>query len=83
MKYEVDPKVVPLSIQANGQLSSNPSSVYLQQPLICLFIATLNPSIYSNPKSAPSSRRTVFFLGGFVFVAAAVVARTVGFFSGC
>jgi hypothetical protein len=26
--------------------------------------------------SIPSSRRTVFFLGGFVFVAAAVVAQT-------
>jgi hypothetical protein len=35
-----------------------------------------HPSIYSNPRSVPSSSRTVFFLGGFVFVVAAVVAQT-------
>jgi hypothetical protein len=28
MKNEADPKAVPLSIEANGQLSSNLSSVY-------------------------------------------------------
>ncbi len=56
--------------------SSIPSSVYLQQPLIRLLTATLNSSIYNNPKSVPSSRRTTFFLGGFVFVATTVVAQT-------
>jgi hypothetical protein len=55
------------SIQLDGQF------IHL---VIRLFTATLNPSIYSNPKSVPSSRWTVFFLGGFVFVAVVVVAQT-------
>jgi hypothetical protein len=38
--------------------------------------SSCHPSIYSNPRSIPSSSRTVFFLGGFVFVAAAVVVQT-------
>jgi hypothetical protein len=41
---------------------------------------TVHPSrhlfIYNNPKSVSSSSRTVFFLGGFVFVATSVVAQT-------
>jgi hypothetical protein len=55
------------SIQSDGQFI---------HPVIRLFTATLNSSIYNNPKSILSSGRTVFFLGGFVFVAAASVAQT-------
>jgi hypothetical protein len=58
---------VQSSVQPDGQFI---------HPVIRLFTATLNPSIYNNPKSVLSSRRTVFFLGGFVFVAAAVVVQT-------
>jgi hypothetical protein len=97
---EASLKSVQSSIQPDGQFI---------HPVIRLFTATLNPSIYNNPKSVPSSRRTVFFcgwvcfcgsssgtadtthratlnpsrhpaglffLGGFVFVAAAVVGQT-------
>jgi hypothetical protein len=45
------------------------SSVQPDGQFIRLFTATLNSSIYSNPKSVPSS-------GGFVFVATATVAQT-------
>jgi hypothetical protein len=58
---------VQSSVQPDGQF------IHL---VIRLFTATLNPSIYNNPKSVPSFRRTVFFLGGFVFVGAAAVAQT-------
>jgi hypothetical protein len=58
---------VSLSIQPDGQFI---------HPVIRLFTATLNPSIYNNPRSVPSYSRTVFFLGGFVFVAVAVVTQT-------
>jgi hypothetical protein len=64
---EASLKSVQSSIQPDGQFI---------HPVIRLFTATLNSSIYSNPKSVPSSRRTVFFLGGFVFVGAAAVAQT-------
>ncbi len=64
---EASLKSVHSSIQLDGQF------IHL---VIRLFTATLNPSIYSNPKSVPSSRWTVFFLGGFVFVAVVVVAQT-------
>jgi hypothetical protein len=60
MKNEADPKAVPLSIQANGRLSSNPSSVYLQQPLIRLFTATLNLPRHPN---GPSFFWVGFFSG--------------------
>jgi hypothetical protein len=58
-------KSVQSSIQPDGQFI---------HPVIRLFTTTLNPFIYNNPKSVPSSRWTVFFLGGFVFVATAGVA---------
>jgi hypothetical protein len=53
---EASLKSMQSSIQPDGQFI---------HPVIRLFTATLNPFIYSNPKSASSSRRTVFFLGGF------------------
>ncbi len=67
------------------------SSVYLQQPLIRLFIATLDPSRHLAGPSffldgfvfvaatvvvAQTQHRDKDFLGGFVFVAAAAVAQT-------
>jgi FtsH-binding integral membrane protein len=64
---EASLKSVQSSIQPDGQFIL---------PIIRLFTATLNLSSYSNLKSVPSSRWTVFFLGGFVFVAAVVVAQT-------
>ncbi len=64
---ETSLKSMQSSIQSDGQFI---------HPVIRLFTATLNPSIYNNPKSVLSSRRTVFFLGGFVFVAATVVVQT-------
>jgi len=57
------------------QSSIQPDGLFIH-PVIRLFTATLNPSIYSSPKFVPSSRRTIFFLGGFVFVATASVAQT-------
>jgi hypothetical protein len=64
---EASLKSMQSSIQPDGQFI---------HPVIRLFTATLNPSIYNNPKFVPSSRRTVFFLGGFVFVGATAVAQT-------
>jgi hypothetical protein len=64
---EASLKSVQSSIQSDGQFI---------HPVIRLFTATFNSSIYSNPKSVPSSKRTVFFLGGFVFVATVMVAQT-------
>jgi hypothetical protein len=41
-----------------ASLKSVQSSIH---PVIRLFTATLNPSIYNNPKFVPSSGQTVFF----------------------
>jgi hypothetical protein len=60
-------------IRANNEasLKSIQSSIQLDSkfihPVIRLFTATLNSSIYNNSKFVPSSRRTVFFFGWVCF----------------
>jgi hypothetical protein len=73
MKPPLNPCSHPSSRTTSSSIQSDDQFIH---PVIRLFTATLNPSIYNNPKSVPSSRRTVFFLGGFVFVGATAVAQT-------